>query len=364
MTKGIIRTVAAIAATVFLTLQGAAFPGHSAQSALLMDADTGRVLFSDRAGTRSLIASTTKIMTAVVVLEHCDPDRTFQIPAEAVGIEGSSIYLKEGEALTIRQLLYGLMLSSGNDAAVALALACSDSVPEFVDLMNLKAAELELIHTHFENPSGLDGDRHYSTAEDLGKLTAYALRNEEFLKIVSTRSISFGGRCLQNHNKLLWNLDGCIGVKTGYTKAAGRILVSAAERNGRRLIAVTICDGNDWKDHNSLYDYGFGLYSDVLSIHKGDAVAEITLLDGSKAHLLAGEEFQLSGLSEDRLIVTPLHPKVFFQPGEPGTYAGFGAVKIGDRKLAEITLLWGGEVHEGTYTENTVSPGLDLPESR
>lgn len=328
-----------------------------------MDADTGAVLYDHAAEQRSLIASTTKIMTAVVVLEHCDPDAVFQIPREAVGIEGSSIYLKEGERLTVRELLYGLMLSSGNDAAVALALACSDSVLEFVDLMNLKADQLCLENTHFENPNGLDGENHYSTAADLGRLTAYALKNDDFLQIVSTKSIRIGERCLQNHNKLLWSLDGALGVKTGYTKAAGRILVSAAERSGRRLIAVTINDGSDWQDHKSLYEYGFSQYTEDISICPYERAVGVMLLDGSEAELLAGEKFPFYGMQGDQLTVVPIHPKVFFQAGEYGTEAGRGAVYLGSRKLGEIRLIWGGEVDEGENTENTVIPRACLPQS-
>lgn len=357
----IIRTAAALVATVLFTLQSFAVPQTSARNAVLMDADTGEIFYARDAQSPALIASTTKIMTAVVVLEHCSPDLMFTVPREAVGIEGSSMYLKEGESLTVRELLYGLMLSSGNDAAVALALACSDSVEEFVALMNLTADKLSLKNTHFENPNGLDGKTHYSTAEDLAKLSAYALKNEEFLRIVSTKTIRIGDRCLQNHNKLLWSVDGCMGVKTGYTRAAGRVLVSAAEQDGRRLIAVTICDGNDWQDHKEMYSFGFSRYCTDISIQPQDKVTEIQMLDGTTEELLAGEGFAFWGTETDSLRVIPVHPKVFFQKGSAGSPAGYGAVYLGDRKLGEIRLIWGGETHEGTNTENTVSPGNCLP---
>lgn len=318
-------------------------------------------MYEQDAQSTALIASTTKIMTAVVVLEHCPTDLLFTVPREAVGIEGSSMYLKEGEQRTVLELLYGMMLSSGNDAAVALALACSDSVEEFVALMNLTADKLGLKNTHFENPNGLDGKNHYSSAEDLAKLTAYALNNEEFLRIVSTKSIRIGDHCLRNHNKLLWSLDGCIGVKTGYTRAAGRVLVSAAERNGRRLIAVTICDANDWQDHKELYSYGFSCYSENISIEPMDKVTEIQLIDGTVESLFAGEEFIFYGTTKDSLTVVPIHPKVFFQKGTAGSRAGYGAVFLGNRKLGEIRLIWGGEDPYGTYSENTVGTGHHLP---
>lgn len=363
MKKGIIRTVATLVATVLFALQCNCAPAHSAKSVILMDADTGTVLYQCCADDRSLIASTTKIMTALVVLERCDLEAVFTVPQEAVGIEGSSIYLKAGEQITIRSLLYGLMLSSGNDAAIALALACCDSVPEFVDVMNLRAAQLGLINTHFKNPNGLDDQNHYSTAADLANLTAYCLTKSEFVEIVSTKSISIGNRCMQNHNKLLWSVEGCLGVKTGYTRAAGRILVSAAERNGRRLIAVTISDRNDWQDHKTLYDYGFAQYNQVISIFEGTDAANITLLDGSDGVLVAGKTFCCYGLPGEQLQVVLQHPKVFFQPGVPGSYAGFGAVYMGSRKIGEIPLRWKGEANEGENTENTVIPRSDLPES-
>ena len=220
---------------------------------LLMDADTGAVLAEKNCDTPSLIASTTKIMTALVVVQRCDLDRRVRIPAEATGIEGSSMYLKAGEELTLRDLLYGMMLRSGNDAAVALALCTAGSLERFVGWMNETAQRMELRNTHFANPNGLDDENNYSTARDLALLTRAALREPDFLQVVSTKSIRVGERCLTNHNKLLWSLEGAIGVKTGFTRAAGRILVSAVERGGRRMIAVTINDCDDWRDHAALY---------------------------------------------------------------------------------------------------------------
>ena len=235
----------------------AELPRLSAKSAVLLDASTGRVLYASHAEDKSLIASTTKIMTALVICEAGDLDRTVVIPPEAVGIEGSSMYLKAGEVLSVHELLYGLMLRSGNDAAVALALADSGSISAFAMRMNEKAAVLGLKNTHYANPHGLDSEENYSTALDLARLTRFALQNPDFAQLVSTKSVTIGDRVLTNHNKLLWQYSGAIGVKTGYTRTAGRILVGAAERDGRRLIAVTIADPNDWADHAALYEYGF-----------------------------------------------------------------------------------------------------------
>ena len=166
------------------------------------------------------------------------------------------MYLKPGERVTVEELLYGLLLCSGNDAAEALADGCGGTA-SFVRRMNSLAGELGMEDTSFENPSGLDGQAHYSTARDMARLAAYAAGNHTFVRLCSTRSVTIGGRTMTNHNRLLRAVPGCIGMKTGYTRAAGRTLVSAAERDGRRLVAVTLQDGNDWADHAALYDWGF-----------------------------------------------------------------------------------------------------------
>lgn len=254
------RILAAIVLTAAFSLHAVPVqaPSVSAKSAILFDASSGRVLWQQNASERSLIASTTKIMTAFLAVQLCPMEDLVTIPQEAVGTEGSSVYLKAGECMSVRELLLGLMLSSGNDAAIALAIHTCGSVGGFVRLMNWEAAHLGLRDTRFANPNGLDDENNYSTALDLAHLTAAALQNERFAAIVGTKQAEIsGGRFLTNHNKLLWRYDGCIGVKTGFTKAAGRILVSAAKRNGRTLIAVTIGDGNDWADHAALLDYGF-----------------------------------------------------------------------------------------------------------
>ena len=222
---------ALLAAVLFFPCKAYAI---SAQCAIMLDGQTGRVLYEKNADQRSLIASTTKIMTALVVCEQCNVLDRVRIPKEAVGIEGSSMYLKEGEILTVQELLYGMMLHSGNDAATALAIYCGGTMEGFAQLMNDKARALGMGDSHFVNPHGLDSPEHYSTARDLGTLAAYAMNNPIFAKTVSTKTITIGQRFLRNHNKLLWQVDGADGVKTGYTKAAGRILVSSASSQGRR----------------------------------------------------------------------------------------------------------------------------------
>ena len=246
--KRLTVNVAAVLAAAILLMPCQTY-AVSAQYAVLMDGRTGRILYEKGADERSLIASTTKIMTALIICEQCNVLDRMRVPKEAVGIEGSSMYLREGEVLTLQELLYGLMLSSGNDAAVALAIYCGGTVEGFAQLMNDKARQLGMKDTHFENPNGLDSPGHYSTARDLAVLASYAMENPIFAKTVSTKTVTIGNRSLRNHNKLLWQVEGADGVKTGYTKAAGRILVSSAVRNGRRLICVTINAPNDWNDH-------------------------------------------------------------------------------------------------------------------
>ena len=362
MKKWLIRTAAAFLAAAVFSFCSAAVPAVSAESYILMDGDTGAVLAEHDADRKALVASTTKIMTAIVILEHMSPEEIVKIPQEATEMEGSSIYLKAGERLSVEELLYGMMLQSGNDAAEALALVCAGSVEEFAVLMNIRAQKLGLQNTHFENPSGLDGREQYSSARDLGILTMYALENPEFRKIVSTRNIQFGDRTFRNHNRLLWSLEGCIGVKTGYTKAAGRILVSAAERKGRRLIAVTICDGNDWLDHQQLYEYGFSLYSKQTVTEKNSPVGEITDLSGKRIPLLAGQNMEYYLSPEDRIEIKINEPRMAFSAGEPGTEAGYATVYVGRREIGRIHLIWGGETQNaGANTENHIRTRSGFP---
>jgi len=244
------------------------FPTVSAKAAILIDADTGRVMLEKNAELRLPMASTTKIMTALVALERGDPDETVKIMPEAVGVEGSSVYLTLGEELTLRELLYALMLASANDAATAIAIHTAGSVEAFAELMNEKASALGLKNTNFKNPHGLDAEGHFTSAHDLARITAAALKNKLFAEIVSTYKYNIGGkdgtrRYLVNHNKLLRQYDGCIGVKTGYTKTDGRCLVSAARRDGMTLIAVTLSAPDDWRDHTAMLDYGFSHYESV-----------------------------------------------------------------------------------------------------
>lgn len=244
----------------------------SAQAYVLMEASSGRVLEEKNADDRMLIASTTKVMTALVVLDNCSAEESVLIRPEYTNIEGSSMYLRSGERYTVRELLTGLLLASGNDAAVALACHTAGSIEAFSCLMNEKAAEMGLKNTSFRNPHGLDEDGHYSSARDLARIFIEAMNKREFSEITSLQRATVGNKLLVNHNKLLKSCAGVIGGKTGFTKAAGRTLVTCCEREGIRLVCVTLRAPDDWADHSELYDSGF---------------SEVTLYDGPQC----GEEF-------------------------------------------------------------------------
>ncbi len=251
-------------------------PQTSAKACALIDANSGKLIYSKNHNEKLPMASTTKIMTAVIVLENCSMDDVVIIPKEASGVEGSSIYLLPGEELTVKELLYGLMLESGNDAACALAIHTAKSTQAFAQLMNEKARMLGLSSTHFDNPHGLSSENHYTTAYELAKITAYAMKNEEFRKIVSTEKYVIAerekcaARYFSNHNRLLKNLDICTGVKTGYTLSSGRCLVTSSETESGRFVAVTLDDRNDWNDHKNMLCFANDNFESVKIAEKGE----------------------------------------------------------------------------------------------
>lgn len=318
-----------------------AAPSVSAQSAILMDAKSGTVLSEKNADSQMLIASTTKIMTALVVIETCSPDDVVEIKKEYTMVEGSSMYLREGEELTVRELLYGLMLSSGNDAATALAYHVSGSIEGFADLMNAKAAELGLRSSSFKNPHGLDAEGHYSSAHDLAVITAAAMGNKLFEEIVSTKSIAIAGRSLSNHNKMLWNYEGCLGVKTGYTTAAGRSLVSCAEREGLRLICVTINDPDDWDDHAALFDWGFENYEYVSLADPEEEIARIPVISGFEESVPVRAESGFSILinKADTLEESVKLPKFLYATVKRGDIIGQITYTLNDEEICSVTLV-------------------------
>lgn len=243
--------------------------GISARSYILMEMDSGRVLAGNDIEERLAMASTTKIMTALLTLEQPDLDAYFTIDPKSILVEGSSMGLLPGDQISLRGLATGMLLHSGNDSAGAAAVKIGGTVENFVAMMNERAAQMGLKNTHFATPSGLDAQDHYSSAYDMALLAKNALENEDFLAICSTvkTKISFGNppydRWLTNHNRLLQEYEGCIGVKTGFTKKAGRCLVSAARRDGVTLICVTLGAADDWNVHRSLLDYGFSLVTKI-----------------------------------------------------------------------------------------------------
>ena len=240
----------------------------SAASAVVIGGDTGEIIYSYNANTRLSMASTTKIMTGLILCERGNLDREIIVTAPMVAVEGSSMGLRAGDKISLRDLLYGLMLASGNDAANAIAIALGGTIEGFADMMNEKAAELGLKNTHFVTPSGLDADGHYTTAYELALIAKCALENEEFAKAVSTKNITLsygtGQHYLSNHNRLLSSVDGVVGVKTGYTKKSGRCLVTAYKNDGKFIICVTLNDPNDWADHKALINIGVSAIEDVV----------------------------------------------------------------------------------------------------
>ncbi|MFI8685246.1 D-alanyl-D-alanine carboxypeptidase family protein [Rossellomorea sp. NPDC077527] len=254
-----------------------AAPSVSSQRAILMDQETGRILYEKDAHTQSRIASITKIMTAILAVESGKMDQEVTVSSNAAGTEGSSLYLKAGEKIKLEDLVYGLMLRSGNDAAVAIAEFVGGSLDGFVYMMNEKANEIGMENTHFSNPHGLDDHKdHYSTAYDMAILTRYSMENGEYKEIAGTKVHTAPNpeekwdRKWKNKNRLLTELyKHSTGGKTGYTKLAKRTLVSTASKDGENLIAVTLNGPDDWNDHIGMFEYGFKNYDYKIALEKG-----------------------------------------------------------------------------------------------
>lgn len=276
----------------------------SAKSAVLICADTAQILYECNAKEKLPMASTTKIMTALLAVENVSMQTEITIGNEVLNVDGSSLGLKPGDKVCMYDLLVGLMLSSGNDAANAVAVAVSGTVDAFVDLMNCRAASLGMQDTVFVTPSGLDEDNHYSTACDMALLTREALRNEVFADIVSqyTATIYINNKriWLKNHNRLLQSYSGLIGVKTGFTKKSGRCLVTAAERDNIRLIAVTLSAPDDWNDHRNLLDYGFTV-AESFSVYESAPQYNIDVVGGAESSVACVPCFNLTYTSNQAL---------------------------------------------------------------
>lgn len=332
---------------------------NSAKGAILIEADSQDVVFEKNADLALPMASTTKIMTAIVAIEGCDDlDKIVKIHPDAVGIEGSSIYLKEGDSLSVRSLLYAVLLESANDASVALAYATYGDLDIFVEKMNETASKLGLESTHFMNPHGLDDKEHYTTARDLAILARYALKNPVFSEICSTykHTISLNDdkdkRVLVNHNKLIRMYEGANGVKTGFTRLSGRCLVSSAKVDGVVLICVTLNDPNDWRDHASLFDYGFSLYENVNLAKKGDYLIEIPIINGKEQALYATNSDELSitlkkGQNNIRAVLE--YDRLLSAPVSKGDIVGRIVFYNYDEKIGAINLIATENIKELTY---------------
>lgn len=325
----------------------------SARYACLMDAQTGKVLYEKNGYSTHSMASTTKIMTALLALERTKAGETVTVSKNAAGTEGSSLYLKAGETLKMEELLFGLLLQSGNDAAIAIAEHIAGSVEAFAKMMTERATAIGAKNTAFQNPNGLDAEGHYTTAYDLALITRTALLNPEFAEIVKTKKKSFStgdhARTFVNHNKLLSIYPGCIGVKTGFTKKTGRCLVSAATRNNTTLICVTLNAPDDWSDHKELLDYGFS-QTDAKPLIMKDMIlksAPVTNGTSKTVELVAAEDFYMTDTSKEGLSHYEIRYKLpgsVLAPFSAGAPLGKMTILYDGMVLKEISLLSGTDV--------------------
>ena len=325
----------------------------SAQAGILIERSTGRVLWERNADEVLPMASTTKIMTALCVLENAALEDVVKIDARMSGIEGSSMYLEAGEELTVEQLLMGLMLRSGNDAAVALALHISGSIEAFAELMNEKAAQLGLTDTHFVNPHGLPAQGHHTTARELAVITAAAYENETFRRIVSTERavVPWKGhpydRVLSNKNKILTLYEGGNGVKTGYTKAAGRCLVAGAEREDMQLIAVVLNAPQMWDDCMAMMDEGFAHYDMAEVLSEGEAVGEVDFVFGGQTVTALAERTVRLPLEEGENAQVTFHlPEKMDAGVARGEQIGYAIIDVKGMDAIKVPLIAESTVRE------------------
>lgn len=328
----------------------AAAPEVAGESAVLIDGRSGQLLFEKNPRQRLYPASTTKTLTAIVALENGNLADLVTVPGVACNIEGSSLGLQEGERITLEDLLYSLLLNSGNDTAIAIATHVGGSVEGFVEMMNKKATELGAVNSHFNNPNGLPEPDHYSTAYDMALIARYAMQNPEFRKMVSTKTRTISREVpeaqvyLDNHNKMLWRYEGAIGVKTGYTVEARQCLISAAARQGRELIAVVLkSEGSIWADSAKLLDYGFNEFENVTLTASGKVVSEVPVKFGLPESVPAqtGNSLAYNFPKDGR---AEIRQEVFLKedltaPVKAGVKLGELAFFSGDRELGRVDLL-------------------------
>ena len=318
----------------------------NAKAAVVYDVDNGSLLYAKNENARLPMASTTKIMTALVAIERENLNKKIEVDPRAVGVEGSSAYLRAGEEFTLRELLYALMLRSANDAAEAIAYAVAGSIEEFAFLMNEKATLLGLCDTHFTNPHGLDDDEHYTTALELAKITAAALEYPEFCEIVSTKTKKVEKedviRLFANHNKMLTRYNGCIGVKTGYTQKSGRCLVSAAERDGIRLIAVTLSCPDDWREHEKMLDFGFSQLERVTVVSKNEFMRSAIVKDGVTSSVKLGIDSDITIIKKNTDDLPKIDidiPQILNAPVELGDAVGKIRLTYPDGHIEEFDVI-------------------------
>lgn len=324
-----------------------------AKACIVMEASTGRILGGQNIDQRLPMASTTKIMTSLLALERDDLDEWFEVDSQAIQVEGSSMGLQEGDQVTLRALLYGMMLPSGNDAANATAVRIGGTQSGFVAKMNQRAAELGLENTHFQNPSGLDAEEHYSTAYDMAKLCAEAMKNEVFREIccLSKAQVRFGNppysRWLENYNKLLTMYPHCIGVKTGFTEAAYRCLVSAAEQNGITLICVTLNCADDWGVHETLYEHFFE-QMETRSIT--DFLPKSLTLANSEIEVPVTAVYreELPIRKEEEISCEILSQPLIFAPISKGSVLGEAVIRAGETELLRTELIAAENIADST----------------
>ena len=338
----ILRALTAILAALLLPLSvpAAVPPEIGALSAILM-AEDGSVLYEREADRMLPMASTTKLMTALVAAERLDPAQSVTVTPDCCAVEGSSMYLRPDEAYTVRELLTGLLLASGNDAALALAGACAGDVEAFSVLMNETAAALGMKNTHFTNPHGLNEAGHYATARDLAILMRAVMQNALLAELLALPAAEIHGVFLPNHNKLLETLPGCLGGKTGYTAVAGRCLVSCAERDGTRLYCVTLHDPDDWNSHRRLYDWGFSQVK-TLRVDAETLRYEISLLGGTDSCAVAvpAEEQSLLLPADSEPEYRVQLPFYVFAPTAAGAEAGLLEIRDGAETLLRVPLVY------------------------
>lgn len=321
-------------------------PNVSAKSAALYEPITKTFVYTKNEHARLPMASTTKIMTALVALENSELTDTVTVDSRAVGIEGSSAYLKEGDRYTIEDMLYALLLQSANDAAVAIACEVGGDTESFVEMMNERVLSLGLENTHFDNPNGLDGDTHYTTAHDLALITAEAMKNDSFRRITSTykKTVTNGdsSRLFVNHNKLLKMYDGCTGVKTGFTKKSGRCLVGSAERDGLSLITVTLDAPNDWQDHKKMLDYGFGIYENRVFAEAGEYSYDLPVINSKGKTVRVANTAALSAVMKRTEAEAQAHiklPKYIIVPVNEGDILGSVIFTVDGEMIGKLDLV-------------------------